>query len=198
MSRLSKKQETEARLQLYAAGLPAAMAIDREHRPDRVAAYLIALVDQLMASLDDQAPAQRLPVMQLVQLYREVLTSLPAVTDEAGAGLAGRALRDICPDLDSWRATFERVSRSPILMGSKMDDGRIWTATFAWLCGTKDGVPNKERIDAGQYDDRRPLMAARERAKERAAMQVTEDSAALPPVTPEEARTIAAQIAKRK
>lgn len=198
MSRLSKKQEVEARIQLYAAALPGAFQVCQSGAAQDVSRVVIEVVDALMSTLDESAPAPRLPVMQLVDLYRTILPSLPPVDDAAGASIAGRALRDICPDLDSWRDTFERAARSPILMGSKMNDGRIWTATFLWLCGVKDGVPNKSRIDSGNYDDRRPLMVARERQREREAAAAAEDSAAGPPVSPEEAKAIAAQIAKRK
>jgi hypothetical protein len=68
-----------------------------------------------------------------------------------------------CPDLELWRARYERVAASAFCCGK---NDRAWVADFWWV------LEHGEYIDAGRYDDRQASAASTGMSEEAAAAAV--------------------------
>ena len=100
------------------------------------------------------APA-RTPFDKILTLWREVLPELPQPHDpsrwtEARKTQIRARWRDELPDLDSWRALFEDIRRSPFLMGKvpARPGRKAFQCDLFWVTKPE----NLLKISEGRYD----------------------------------------------
>lgn len=109
-------------------------------------------------SKDNAAKAASVSVQQVVDLYHEILPSLPSVlkvTDARRKAISAR-IHDDLKTPSEWRVFFSRVGRSDFLTG-KADNFR---ADLEWLCKPSNFLKVRE----GRYDPKNATSATTERS----------------------------------
>jgi hypothetical protein len=106
---------------------------------------------------DDAAKHKQpqIPYAKIVDLYHEVLPSLPQIqilNSKRRSHISAR-WRTALPNLDRWREYFEHISESPFLMGKtapKNGHDKVFVADFDWIINET----NFTKIAEGKYHGR--------------------------------------------
>ena len=109
-------------------------------------------------SKENEAKASSMSVGEVVDLYHEILPSLPSVlkvTDARRKAITAR-IHDDLKTPSEWRVFFSRVGKSDFLMG-RVDGFR---ADLEWLCKPSNSIKVRE----GRYDPKNATSATTERS----------------------------------